>query len=271
VSRTIVITGASDGIGAVAARELARRGDEVVIVGRNREKTAAVARDTGGAFHVADYARLDDVRALAAALPDRIDVLVNNAGAVLGDRKLTVDGYEQTFQVNHLGGFLLTGLLIDNLTAAGASVINTSSVAHRALAKFDIDDLQNERNYAPLRAYGNGKLANVLHAKELHRRYHAAGLSAIAVHPGNVATNFASETNHFSRVLYRTPLRKIALTTPEKGAEPLLVLAEGTPGQDWQSGDYWEKLKPGKRNPQADDAALAAALWERSAELVGLA
>jgi NAD(P)-dependent dehydrogenase (short-subunit alcohol dehydrogenase family) len=149
-------------------------------------------------------------------------------------------------------------------------VINTSSAASKAFGKIVLDDLNHARSYRPLRAYGDAKLANVLHAAELHRRYHGSGLSAVAVHPGNVATNFASETNHLSRLLYRTPLSRLVLVTPERGAEPLLRLANGTPGVDWCSGDYYSKLRAASPNRQARNGELVRKLWDRSAEMVGL-
>jgi NAD(P)-dependent dehydrogenase (short-subunit alcohol dehydrogenase family) len=270
--KTIVITGASDGIGRVAAGRLSRQGHSVLVVGRSPEKTARVAADVGADFLTADFARLDDVRSLADAIRsklDHIDVLVNNAGGVFGDRAPTADGYEKTFQVNHLAAFLLTNRLMDCLLDSGAAVINTSSVAAARYGRLDIDDLNNAKNFSPNKAYGDSKLANILFAKGLHKRFHPRGLSAVAFHPGNVATNFASETSSWFRFVYHTPLRW-ALISPERGARPLVQLAEGTPGQDWRSGAYYNRHKLGKTNPQADDEHLADQLWQRSQEMVGL-
>ena len=162
---TIIVTGASAGIGAASARQLRARGHDVVIVGRSPAKTEALAREIGVPFHVADYARLADVRRLATELAryDRIDVLANNAGGIMGGREVTADGFEKTFQVNHLAPFLLTRLLLARLVASRAKVIQTSSGAANLWGrKFDIADLQNPRGYRPERAYGNGKLANIL-------------------------------------------------------------------------------------------------------------
>lgn len=206
--RTIVITGASDGIGAAAARRLHADGHRVVVVGRTPEKTRGLAGDLGVEHHVADFARLDDVRALAATLAERherIDVLANNAGGLFGERTLTVDGFEKTLQVNHLAPFLLTALLMDTLLASGATVVNTSSVAAKAFARLDLDDLGNERAYHPRRAYGDSKLANILHARELQRRFGPRGLNAASFHPGGVATNFANDTTSRMRFAYHTP------------------------------------------------------------------
>lgn len=172
--RTIVITGASDGIGAAAARRLHADGHRVVVVGRSPEKTRALAGELGVEHHVADFARLDDVRALAAALAgchERIDVLANNVGGIFGKRTLTVDGFEKTLQVNHLAPFLLTALLMDTLLASGAAVVNTSSVAAKRFGSLDLNDLGNAARYSPEKAYGDSKLANILHARELHARF----------------------------------------------------------------------------------------------------
>ncbi|WAP53174.1 SDR family NAD(P)-dependent oxidoreductase [Arthrobacter sp. ATA002] len=271
--RTIVITGASDGIGAAAARSLRSLGDRVVVVGRSREKTAAVAEELDAEYLLADFARLDDVRSLAGTLLDRyprIDVLANNAGGIMGPREETVDGHEKTLQVNHLAPFLLTNLLLDRLVESRASVINTSSVANSIFAHFDIDDLEARRKYTPNRAYGNAKLANILFTRELDARYGAQGISTAAFHPGAVATSFASESSSLMRVMYRTALNKF-LISPEQGAQTLVWLATSAPGQAWHSGKYYYKSKISKANKDAYDAALSARLWDESERMVGLA
>jgi NAD(P)-dependent dehydrogenase (short-subunit alcohol dehydrogenase family) len=270
--QTIVITGASDGIGAAAARQLAARGEEVILVGRSQAKTAAVAAELGAPYHLADFADLGQVRQLAAELQaayPRIDVLANNAGGIMGARQVTKDGFEKTFQVNHLAPFLLTSLLLPVLTASSAKILQTSSVAAKNFGKIDIDDLQNERDYSPNKAYGDAKLENILFTRELHRRYHDQGISAAAFHPGNVATNFASDTTSWFRFIYHTPVKRLMLATPAKGAETLVWLAEGTPGTTWQSGAYYDKNKPATSTDQADDPQLAQELWDRSATLTG--
>ncbi|MBF8192796.1 SDR family NAD(P)-dependent oxidoreductase [Nonomuraea sp. K274] len=271
--KTIVITGASDGIGAAAARRLHRDGHRVAIVGRSPQKTQAVAREIGADHHLADFTRLDDVRKLAAELNaayPRIDVLANNAGGVFGDRTKTVDGFEKTFQINHLAPFLLTQLLMDTLISGEATVIQTSSVgSHMRNAKVVLDDLDHDRDFTAVRAYNTAKLENILFTKELHRRYHTQGISTAAFHPGNVATNFAVESDSFLKYITGTRLGRTILITPDKGAEPLVWLAQGRPGVDWISGTYYEKRKPAKRNnPQALDADLARELWDRSEALL---
>ena len=272
MSKTIIITGASDGIGAAAARKLHSDGHHVIVVGRSAQKTEAVAAEIGAPYHVADFANLADVRRLASELEaayPQIDVLANNAGGVFGDRTKTVDGFEKTFQINHLSPFLLTQLLLDTLLASRASVIQTSSVGARMGGNVVLDDLDNDRNFKPTRVYATAKLENILFTKELHRRYHFQGISAAAFHPGNVATNFAKDSDAWIKHIANSRVLRALLIAPEKGAEQLVWLAEGTPSKDWESGVYYEKSKPARRNnPQSFDADLAAALWERSEELL---
>jgi len=228
----IVITGASDGIGAAAARALSASGRTVVIVGRSAEKTKRVADSLG----------------------------------IFGDRTITEDGHELTLQVNHLAPFLLTTLLMDRLVESRARVINTSSVANLS-GNIDIADLDLAAQFSAGRAYSNAKLDNILFTKELDRRFRADGISTAAFHPGVVASNFASESTSPLRVIYRSILRH-TLISNEKGADTLIWLATTTPGSDWTSGEYFIKRKPGRINRQADDEQLAGALWERSAAMV---
>jgi NAD(P)-dependent dehydrogenase (short-subunit alcohol dehydrogenase family) len=273
MTRTIVITGASDGIGAASARQLAQLGEEVVVVGRNPEKTARVARSLGVESFVADFSDLAQVRELAASLLEaypRIDVLANNAGGVFGERTLTKDGYETTFQVNHLAPFLLTNLLRDRLVESEASVIQTSSAAARLFPRFDIDDLQGERRYSSTAAYGNAKLANVLFTRELNRRFGDAGLSAVAFHPGVIASNFGSTSDGPWKFLYSGPIAQRLMTSTSVGGARLTWLALGKPRLDWTPGGFYSNNKPAKTNRIADDPVVARQLWERSAVLVGL-
>jgi NAD(P)-dependent dehydrogenase (short-subunit alcohol dehydrogenase family) len=267
--RTIVITGASDGIGAAAARTLAKAGEQVVVVGRSEEKTRAVAKELNADYFVSDFADLSQVRTLAAQLRSdypRIDVLANNAGGIMGKHTLTVDGNESTFQINHLAPFLLTTLLMDTLTASNAKVINTSSAAN-GMGKLDLFDLNSEHSYSTNRAYGTGKLANILFTSELDRRYAGQGITTAAFHPGVVRTNFAAESTSPFRHAYKTLLNRFMLT-PDQGADTMLWLINGTAGKDWISGAYYAKRALAKANPQAYDAELARGLWEKSEELV---
>lgn len=270
--KTIVITGASDGIGAAAARRLHRDGHRIVIVGRSPKKTEAVAHELGADHFIADFARLKDVQTLAAELAasyPRIDVLANNAGGIFGDRTKTIDEFEKTFQINHLAPFLLTTLLLDKLVASKATVIQTSSVGARLFGRVNMDDLDHDRDFSPQLAYGTAKLENILFTTELHRRHHAQGLSAVAFHPGLVATRFATESDSIMKRFYSSRLGRAVMSTPEKGADQLVWLATTTPGSDWQPGVYYEKRKPARRNnPQALDRDLARELWDRSAGLL---
>jgi NAD(P)-dependent dehydrogenase (short-subunit alcohol dehydrogenase family) len=268
-----VITGASDGIGAAAARRLSRSGEHVVVVGRSVTKTLAVAAELGADSYVTDFAELHQVRQLAAALLERyprIDMLANNAGGIMGQRRSTVDGHELTFQVNHLAPFLLTSLLLDRLVESGARIVNTSSAANRFFGHLDIDDLDAEIRYAASKAYGDAKLANILFTKELDRRHGKRGISTAAFHPGNVATNFSSESDHAMRLVYQTPLRHLVLISADKGADTLVWLANARPGVDWTSGEFYRKGKVFRANKQAYDPLLARELWDRSTEMVAL-
>lgn len=271
--KLIVITGASDGIGAVAARELSKSGATVVVVGLSRDKTQQVADEINADYYTADFANLIEVRKLAADIKlkySKIDVLINNAGGIFGERELTVDGHEKTLQVNHLAPFLLTNLLMNTLILSKAKVINTSSIANEKYGNIDIDDLDLNHNYSPNRAYGNSKLANILFTKELHKRHNGKGISTAAVHPGNIATHFARNSTSYLRFIYGTFLSKLLLESPMVGAESLTWLAMGEPGVDWQSGFYYEKHKLGKENIQASDENLAQRLWELSEIYTGL-
>ncbi|MFC9807275.1 SDR family NAD(P)-dependent oxidoreductase [Streptomyces griseoaurantiacus] len=269
VPKTIVVTGASDGIGAAAARLLVRDGHDVIVVGRSEAKTRAVGEELGVPSFVADFARLHHVRALAAQLAEHrpnIDVLVNNAGAILGDRRVTADGFEETFQVNYLAPFLLTNLLLDRLLASGGLVVQTSSNAARLSARVDLDDLNNARNYSPVRAYGNSKLELVLFTRELHDRYHERGLSAVAFHPGGVSSNFARTSRSSVGALFRTPVPRLFFQPPRKAAGHLLRFITPAPGEALVSGAYYENGRP--RTVKAPP--VASRLWETTAALLGL-
>lgn len=272
-SRTIVITGASDGIGAVAARALAGPEVNLVIVGRSASKLAPVAADTGATALTADFADLDQVRALAQQIRDKvgaIDVLMNNAGGTFAPRLRTVDGHEPNFGINHLAPFLLTNLLHDRLAAAhGALVLNTSSGGN-LLGHVDLDDVDYRRRRAwETRAYGTSKLMNILFTRGIAQRWAGDGIVSAAVHPGPVATSFGRDS-WFIGLVFRTPLRHIAAITPAQGAAPLIELAKR--GADPEiNGVYFDRHKAGGReNRQAHDPELIDGLWTLSAELAGL-
>ncbi len=266
---TMVITGASSGIGAAAATALASLGAELAIVGRNPERTRAVAASVGGTPFIADFDHLDDVRALASALQeryDRIEVLANNAGGLVKKRAITPDGFERTFQSNHLAPFLLTNLLLPVLRRSNARVISTASVAN-LFGRLDLGDLDFERRawLGGWRAYGTSKIETILFIEELARR---TGLEAYSFHPGYVATGFGADT---ALIRFATLISagRIGLR-PEQGALPLIHLASarntGVP-----SGTYFERLSPyGRVQRTAHTPELARLLWEKSAEFVEL-
>jgi NAD(P)-dependent dehydrogenase (short-subunit alcohol dehydrogenase family) len=267
--KTIVITGASSGLGSVAARELANDGWDVAVVGRNPDRTRDVASAIGGTPFICDYDRLDEVRALAAALLakyPRIDVLANNAGGLVSRRGDSADGFERTFQHNHLAPFLLTNLLLDRLEASSARVINTASAGNN-LGHVNLDDLNSRhRPYlAGWRAYGTSKLETILFTRELARR---TGLASYAFHPGFVATSFASDSAP-GRLMMQ--LSRGLQVTPSAGATPLVELARSD-SLDVPNGTYFDGLRPhGRMRAQASDAELASQLWDADARMVGLA
>ncbi|QLL06038.1 SDR family NAD(P)-dependent oxidoreductase [Mycobacterium vicinigordonae] len=264
--RTIIITGASDGIGAAAARKLRQSGADIVVVGRSQTKTRAVAAELDADHYVVDFADLAQVRALAEKLRSqypRIDVLVNNAGAMGTKISYTADGYEQTYQVNYLSPFLLTTQLMDVLVESRASVVNTTSSSHRLILRATVAGLENTGRRRPSTAYALSKLAIVLFTKELHRRYQSSGLSVATVHPGYVNSNFGPASG--SKVLAFSkrylPAERYTATS-EQGAEQLIWLAAGAPGTDWTPGEYYSRHKVARVNRVANDPRLAAQLWE---------
>jgi NAD(P)-dependent dehydrogenase (short-subunit alcohol dehydrogenase family) len=242
------------------------------VIGRERERVDAVAREaqavSGGVAvhtHVADLALMASVRTLAENLRDRherIDVLANNAGALFASRRVTSEGFEQTFALNHLAPFLLTNLLLDRL--GGGRVVTTASDAHTG-GRLDLDDLQSEKSYAAMRVYGTSKLCNILFTRELAKR--APELHANCFHPGVVRTGFGKNDNGIWKVL--TTLGAPFFRSPERGARSLVWLATSEEGGRL-TGEYVADEKVAKPSAAAKDAELAHALWEQSAALVGM-
>ncbi|MDR0482000.1 MAG: SDR family NAD(P)-dependent oxidoreductase [Cellulomonadaceae bacterium] len=277
MSKTVVITGASSGIGAAAARQLHADGHQVVLVGRDAEKTNAIADELGVPRFLADYTRLEDVRRLASALSAAhpgIQVLLNNAGAMFGKYELTEDGFERTFQVNHLAPALLTRMLGGLLVANRANVVWTSSRAIKRVKNFSaerlgIDDAQARSEFEGMKAYGNAKLASTILMKEMDRRYRSRGLGTIAVHPGVIATNFGAHTGHLVGRAINSPVARVVLAKPQKGAQRLVDMVEGKAGIDWHRGTYVEN---GIVVPRAElrNKALGTAVWDRTEELLTL-
>ncbi|UGT44806.1 SDR family NAD(P)-dependent oxidoreductase [Nocardia yamanashiensis] len=269
--KTVVVTGASSGIGAAAAARLAERGATVAVVGRSPERTAAVAEKVGGAAFTADFANFEQVRALAAQLLERyprIDVLANNAGGAWAERTVTVDGNELTFQANHLSPFLLTNLLLERLLASDARVINTSSTTYR-MARLDLGTVNaSTGSFNQLAAYAQSKLVNLIFTRELARRTAGTGLRTAAFHPGAVATHVYDNAPLGLGALIRSPLGRLVFLSPERGAEPLVHLA--TTAEDI-GGKYFHRLKVEQpKNKQALDTALAQELWTLSEKLTGV-
>ena len=270
--KTIVITGASDGIGAASARQLKALGHRVIIVGRSPQKTERLAKELDAPFHIADYTRLSEVVRLAEELRQypKIDVLANNAGGAQNKRSLTEDGFERTFQINLLGGFLLANLLLEKLCESRATVIQTSSIAANLFGSgFDVDDLQSERNYKAFDAYSAAKLEDILFTRELQRRYGEKGICAVAFEPGVVRTNFASESTPLVKFMYHSPLKYLFTISPNRSAKRLTSLAAGTPGIDFLPGEVYSGKKRMKLKFRDPDGKIAKALWDSCLKMVG--
>lgn len=275
--KVVVITGATSGIGQVAAESLARQGARIVQVARDRargEAAMARLRECGPgiehAIHYADLSLLGEMKRVGkeiAQAEPRIDVLINNAGALFNSRRVTADGLERTFALNHLSYFVLTHLLRERLAgSAPARIINTSSDAHHG-CRLDFDDLQSARNYSGFRVYGRSKLSNILFTRELARRLAGTGVTANVFHPGFVATRFADESGGWLSYGFR--IGKLFALSPEKGTETLLYLVT-SPEVAQTSGQYFYKCRPATPTREAQDDAAAKRLWAESARLAGL-
>ena len=277
--KTILITGATNGIGKVAAVELAKQGAEVVIVGRNPAKTGETVREIREQSSnlqvdglIADLSSLADIRRLADEFRKKyphLHVLINNAGAIYANRQLTVDGFELTFALNHLAYFLLTNLLLDLLKAnAPARIVNVSSGAHLG-AVLNFDDLQTQRQYGTggMRAYGQSKLANLLFTYELSRRLAGTGVTVNALHPGTVATGFGENNSGAMRLALQ--VFHLFSLTPQQGADTIVYLAS-SPEVEGVTGKYWFERKPVSSSPASYDEAAQKRLWAVSAQMTGL-
>lgn len=267
MQKTIVITGASDGIGKAAARRLHADGHTVVLVGRSPEKTKALAAELGAPYYIADLGVLKEVQRLAGDLRRdyaTIDVLALNAGGIFSDRVITTDGFEQTFQVNHLAHFLLVGLLMKTLIKSRATIIATSSSANY-FNRLDLDDLNAKHGYGKWTVYGNAKLMNILFVRELNRRFGEKGIAAAAFHPGIVSTSFARNLGPVLKAVFSSKLmRPFGLITPSQGADTLVWLAENEPGATWKPGEYYTKRRVRRASHKAYDSDLARKLWDKS-------
>jgi NAD(P)-dependent dehydrogenase (short-subunit alcohol dehydrogenase family) len=275
--KTVVITGGTSGIGEVAAKKLAQMGARIVLVARDKSRAdATMARLRERAPHVvhsvhyADLTRLTEMKRVAteiASQEPRIDVLINNAGALFGTRRLTEDGLEYTFALNHMAYFVLTEGLRERLAAsAPARIVITASAAHQG-ATLNFDDLQSEKGFGARKAYGRSKLCNILFTRELARRLYGTGVTANCLHPGFVATRFADQSGGLiSRLVW---VAKFFAISSEEGAETIVHLAS-SPSVAGATGQYFYKCHPTTPSPPAHDERAALLLWKRSAALAGM-
>lgn len=277
-NKVCLVTGATSGIGAETALGLARAGARVVLVGRDpgrcRLATDRIAADSGNrevTAHVADLSSQAAIRGLAAELLgryERIDVLVNNAGAMFLDRRLSVDGIEMTMALNHFGYFLLTNLLLDRIKAsAPARVVNVSSAAHQ-MGRFRFEDVPVPSRYSGFRAYAQSKLANVLFTRELARRMEGTGVTVNALHPGFVASNFLADKGRVGWVLER--LAPLIAISSARGAETPIYLAT-SPEVEGVTGRYFYRKREAASSAESRDEGVARRLWDLSEAMTGLA
>lgn len=277
IGKTVLITGASSGIGRATAVGLATMGAHVAITGRDRRRTDDAAQEiraAGGGevdVFVADLSSQSEVLRLAEEVLQglsRIDVLINNVGGYWNTRRVTVDGFEHTFALNHLAPFLLTNLLLDRLKqSAPARVVTVSSNA-QATGHIDFDDLQGERSYSGAKSYSQSKLANVMFTYELARRLHGTSVTANALHPGMVSTSFGSgDPGSIQRLI--VPFIRPFMKSPDRGAATSIHLASAADlGQ--VTGRFFANGRARKSSKSSYDEAAAARLWRVSADLAGL-
>jgi NAD(P)-dependent dehydrogenase (short-subunit alcohol dehydrogenase family) len=275
--KVVVMTGATSGLGAVAASVLAARGARLVLIARDSKRGEQALAQLDAAnpavrhgLHIADLSRLTEMKRVAAeiaAAEPVIDVLANNAGAAFGTRQVTEDGLERTFATNHMAYVVLTlGLRASLAATEGARVVNTASAAHRG-QRYDPGNSQSLANYSGISAYGRSKLYNILFTRELARRWKGLGITVNCFHPGFVATRFGDQAGGWLGPLIRAA--KLFAIPPERGAETLIHLA-ASPDVAGISGDYFSRCAVATPKPAARDDAAAAALWRESLVLAGL-
>jgi NAD(P)-dependent dehydrogenase (short-subunit alcohol dehydrogenase family) len=273
--KIVVATGATSGIGEKAVEALARMGARVIFVARDRERAESTLRrleaagpGLGHQSHLADLSLMREASRVAeeiAASTPRVDVLVNNAGAIFSDRRVTAEGLERTFALNHMSYFILTKRLLDNVKAAPAGrIISTASSAHKGAA-LDFADLQSAKSYGGLRVYQRSKLANILFTRELARRLQGEKVTANCLHPGVVASRFANEAGGWVSPVIG--LFKWMMISPEQGAETIVYLAS-SPEVAGVSGEYFAKRKVTATSAAGRDMAAAKQLWDVSEALM---
>ncbi len=277
--KTVVVTGATNGIGLVTARALAAQGARLIGVGRNAEKCAAIAdqlrRATGNErveFLVADLSLPAQVRRVAENIRqqvDHLDVLVNNAGAFFAKREETADGQEMTWALNHLNYFLLTQELLELLKASPAArVVSVSSAMHTSVKGINFDDVEFKHGYSSWTVYANSKLANVMFTNELARRLQGTAVTANTLHPGVVDTGFG-HNNGGLMSMGMSVFQKIAAKKPEQGAATSIYLAS-SPEVAGITGKYFDNCKEKKSSDASYDVAAQQRLWELSEQMVAL-
>jgi len=271
--KTVIITGATSGIGEVAAVRLAEKGARIVFTARDKARAddtmAALKKANPAAdhtLHMADLSRLSEMKRVGTELArePQIDVLINNAGALFNKRQETVDGLEMTFALNHMAYFVLTNLLLGRLNT-GARIVTVASNAHRG-ARLDFDDLQSRRNYVGFPVYSRSKLCNILFNRELAR--HLSGVTANALHPGFVATRFGDNSGGLMRAVLKVA-KPIGAISPEEGAQTIIYLAS-SPAVAGVSGQYFYECKPATPTAEARNDDDAKRLWEISQQIAGL-
>ena len=274
--RRVVLTGPTSGIGLAAARGLAEAGASVTLVGRGEARLEALAAELGGGadWVAADLASIAETRRAAADVRerhDRVDVLINNAGGMFSERRVTAEGVEATLALNHLSPFVLTSELLPTLRAAaehdparGARVVNVASVAHRSGARWD--DVQSERRYSLMRAYGQSKALMVMTTIELARRLDGTGVTANAVHPGVVHTGLFRKSGRRLLGALFDLVGRVALLTPERGASHVLHVALSAEAAG-VSGAYWDKRRIKPPSAEARDRANQERAWALSERL----
>jgi retinol dehydrogenase 14 len=275
--RTVLVTGATGGIGKATALGLAAMGARVAITGRDMGRTEAAAREIRAAggervdTFVGDLSDQSQVRGLAAEILERlarIDVLVNNVGGFWNTRHVTADGLERTFALNHLAPFLLTNLLLDRLQQSAAARVVTVSSNAQGMGRIDFDDLQGQRSYSGTRAYNQSKLANVLFTYELAKKLQGTFVTANALHPGVVRTSFGAE-DPASVQRFLVPFVRPFMKSPTQGAATSIHLASA-PDLEHVTGRYFADSKEKRSAEGSYDQAAAARLWQVSADLVHL-
>lgn len=273
--KTVVVTGATSGIGEVAADRLGQKGARIVFVARDHERGQAtlrhfqaIAGHDNHAVHYADLSLVSEqkrVAELIAASEPEIDVLINNAGAMFGSRQVTSEGLEKTFALNHMSYFTMTNVLLPKLKR-GARIVSTASDAHRT-AKLHFDDLQAKKGYSAFNVYGRSKLMNILFTRELAKRLEGTGVTANCLHPGFVATRFGHQENGLMAGVLRVA-QNFALT-PEQGAQTIIYLAS-SPDVEGKSGGYYVKSRLAKPTREAQSDTDAKQLWDVSAKIAGV-